>query len=328
MLSNLNHPNIIKMHSTFQDNKKLYFVLEYCPNKDLSDLIKSSGRLNLETTKFYSAQIILALEYMHSKGIYHRDLKPENILLDENLNLKLCDFATANIKGMYFDQEVMKFKNIEEIKQLEYDSNNHTNQEKDFEDLIGTAEYVSPEVLSCGDIGPAVDLWALGCIIFTALHGRTPFKEITNFLTFNKILSNKYSMEENLEEDAKDIINKLLILDPIKRLGCGDNDSENDFKALKHHNFFKSIDWDKINIAAPFSKLEQNGVSNHLLSPIKRSSDHLKKSNLSVSSNSSADNSILSSISFDDFSPFKVKLLNINDKNNGNILFQCNIFIN
>jgi serine/threonine protein kinase len=89
MLATLSHPNIVKLYSTFQDNKKLYFILEYCPNRDLSDLIKAVGIFKKELAVFYSAEIVNILEYMHKKKIYHRDLKPENIVISDNFHLKL-----------------------------------------------------------------------------------------------------------------------------------------------------------------------------------------------------------------------------------------------
>lgn len=89
ILSNLDHPYIIKLHSTFQDNKSLYFVLEYCKNKSLSNFLFTQTTLNDSLAQFYAAQIVSALEYLRSKGISHRDLKPDNIALDENMNIRL-----------------------------------------------------------------------------------------------------------------------------------------------------------------------------------------------------------------------------------------------
>jgi serine/threonine protein kinase len=280
MLSNLSHPNIVKLYSTFQDAKKLYFILEYCPNRDFSDLIRLQGKLNQECTKFCVAQIVLALEYIHKKNIYHRDLKPENILLDYKFHLKLCDFATANVRGMFFDKSVMKFvknennknsnngsqelKKITEEKNLprgESKSNNlrksdSYEEEEDSpvhnmnKDLVGTAEYVSPEVLlgQTEDIGPPVDLWALGCIIYFCLTGRTPFKDKTNSLIFKKIINLDYKLQNPcIDCSARDLILKLLTKEPYKRLGAGKKGECNDYEALKSHDFFKGINWEKVN---------------------------------------------------------------------------------
>jgi 3-phosphoinositide dependent protein kinase-1 len=89
MLLQLDHPCVIKLQSTFQDREKLYFILEYAPNKDLATFLRTQGVLEYELARFYAAEIVNGLEYLHSKKIAHRDLKPENIMLDENMHIKL-----------------------------------------------------------------------------------------------------------------------------------------------------------------------------------------------------------------------------------------------
>jgi 3-phosphoinositide dependent protein kinase-1 len=92
ILSSISHTNIIKLLSTFHDRNKLYFVLEYASNKDLASFIRSQGKLSYELAKFYTAEIINALEYLHSKKIAHRDLKPENIILNKDMHLKIVKY--------------------------------------------------------------------------------------------------------------------------------------------------------------------------------------------------------------------------------------------
>jgi serine/threonine protein kinase len=89
ILSDCNHPNIIKLLSTFHDKEKLYYVLEYCPNRDLSSFLRSQGILSFEMGRFYAAEIVNALEYLQNKNIAHRDLKPENMVLDSNMHIKI-----------------------------------------------------------------------------------------------------------------------------------------------------------------------------------------------------------------------------------------------
>jgi serine/threonine protein kinase len=89
ILLSLNHPNIIKILSTFQDKEKLYYELEYAENKDLNTFIRTQGLFDYELAKFYSAQIVNAIEFLHLNGIAHRDLKPENIMLDHKMHIKL-----------------------------------------------------------------------------------------------------------------------------------------------------------------------------------------------------------------------------------------------
>ena len=306
MLSILNHPFIIKLHSTFQDKKKLYFILQYCPNRDFSDFIRSRGKLTKELTKFYAAEIVSALEYMDKKGVYHRDLKPENILLDEKMHLKICDFSTAVVEGMKFDKRIMKFVKAEENIRLkenktkrkkmedEIKSDESDSDEEDsydiYRDFVGTAEYISPEVLSrkFEEIGRPVDLWALGCIIFNCLHGRTPFKAKTNNLIFDKILNIEYKLDEDLDENSKDLIKKLLIKEPRDRLGAGGKDSGNYLSALKSHPFFAGISWDSLSLVNPPIELSDLSIitnnfrvfeDHSSLSPVFRTSRIEKKLN-------------------------------------------------
>lgn len=89
ILTGLSHSHIVKLHSTFQDKRNLYFVLDYCSKRNLSDFMKSFGKMDTEVARYFSAQIVSALEYLRSKGISHRDLKPDNIMVTENYKLKL-----------------------------------------------------------------------------------------------------------------------------------------------------------------------------------------------------------------------------------------------
>jgi 3-phosphoinositide dependent protein kinase-1 len=189
---------------------------------------------------------------MSTKGIYHRDLKPENILMDERMHMKICDFSTAVIEGMKFDKRIMKFVKADEFKPSGVSGGGEDSEREDEEvydvtkEFVGTPEYISPEVLSRNydEISRSVDLWALGCIIYRCLHGQTPFKDKNNQVMFDKIINVDYKLDESLDENAKDIIKKLLVRDPQMRLGAGSQNSDNDFVALKSHPFFTNINWD------------------------------------------------------------------------------------
>lgn len=99
ILAHINHPFLVKLKSSFQDEKKLYFVLEYCPGGELFGLLSLKDKLSEEQTKFYAAQIILALETLHNYNVIYRDLKPENVLLDKSGYLKLTDFGLSKAIG-------------------------------------------------------------------------------------------------------------------------------------------------------------------------------------------------------------------------------------
>ena len=264
-LAHLSHPNIIKIKKAFQDKKHLFFVLEYCKNKDLGKLIQRVGTFSFKLAQYYAAEILSAISYMNKCGIYHRDIKPENIAVDEDMHLKLCDFATANMVGKYFDTKIMNFVDISQKDYQEAVQNAKSNESKNnvnnyvligghkimnlTEQFVGTPEYISPEVLEYKYdlIGPSVDIWAFGVILYLFFVGKTPFKGENDDETLNNIRNVKYSFEFqkkniNMPKEAKDLIEKILIKDPRKRIGFGSKD----YKEIKEHPFFKGINFDNL----------------------------------------------------------------------------------
>ena len=264
-LAHLSHPNIIKFNKAFQDKKHLFFVLEYCKNRDLGKLIQRVGTFGFKLAQYYAAEILSAISYMNKCGIYHRDIKPENITVDEDMHLKLCDFATANMTGKYFDTKIMKFVDISQKDYEEAVKNSKSNENKNSannfvligghkimnltEQFVGTPEYISPEVLEYKYdlIGPSVDIWAFGVILYLFFVGKTPFKGEDDDETLNNIRNVKYSFELekyniNMPKEAKDLIEKILIKDPTKRIGF----CSKDYKEIKEHPFFNGIDFDNL----------------------------------------------------------------------------------
>ena len=267
-LVELKHINILKLHKTFQDKKHIYFVLEYCINKDLAYLLKIIGKIDFYLAQFFAAQLLSAISYMHKQGIYHRDVKPENIGLDKYMNIKLFDFATAVKLNNFFDKKYMRFieLNPEEKKYLNEQLKNNENEIEHNNNIIkinehkilllerlfvGTPEYVSPEVLEhkYDIIGPSVDIWAFGVILYLLFMGKTPFKAKTEQEILDNIKNVRYDFideEENnknkIPEEAKDLISKILIKDPSKRIGY----NSYDYLDIKNHPFFKGINFDNL----------------------------------------------------------------------------------
>jgi len=215
------HPNIVKLFYTFKDDIYLYYVLELCPNGELLGQLKKVGTFDESCAAFYTAELINSLEFLHINGIVHRDLKPENVLLDEHMHIKLTDFGTAKIIGM--------------------EKNARSNS------FVGTAEYVSPELLSEKMTSRSSDLWSLGCLIYQMIAGRPPFTGLSEFLIFQKVSARKFTFPAGFPEFPKDLINQLLIMDPDKRIGIRDGG----YKDLKAHPFFKGINWDSIHLQTP-----------------------------------------------------------------------------
>lgn len=224
VLSKLNHPFFVRLYFTFQDKEKLYFGLSYAKKGELLPYIIKLGSFDLNCTRFYSAEVVSALEHLHGLGIIHRDLKPENILLDADMHIKITDFGTAKILSSA-------------------DVN-----EKTRNSFVGTAQYVSPELLTDKRAVKSSDLWALGCIIYQLLSGLPPFRASNEYQIFKKIIALDYEFPSGFPDIPKGLVESLLVLDPTKRLGC---DECGGFSSLKSHEFYEGTDWENLPNSKP-----------------------------------------------------------------------------
>lgn len=213
------HPGIVRLYYTFQDETSLYYVLDLCSGGELLGVLKKTGTFDLECTRFYGAQILDAIEYMHSRGVIHRDLKPENVLLDDQMHVKITDFGTAKLLPDPRDPRP----------QAADTGQNAGQDDKRAASFVGTAEYVSPELLTDKAAGKPSDLWAFGCIIYQLLVGRPPFKAGTEYLTFQKIVNLEYEFPAGFPPAARDLVERCLVLDPSRRLTV---------EHIKNHEFF------------------------------------------------------------------------------------------
>jgi len=224
ILDRMDHPGIAKLHYTFQDQHTLYLGIELCPNGELFDQIYRRKKQNILERSFathYAAEIVVILEYLRKQGVVHRDLKPENLLLDEDRHLKLVDFGSARSMNVSAMQGV-------------------TNRwERRKSSFVGTADYVSPEVLEGGCVSPETDLWSLGCIVYQMLVGKSPFAGASEYLTFCNIRENRVQFPAGFPQDARDLVLGLLVMEPSSRLGAGPRG----FQDLRAHPFFAGIDW-------------------------------------------------------------------------------------
>lgn len=220
------HPGIVRLYYTFQDERSLYFVLDLASGGELLGVLKKMGSFDVECTRFYGAQILDSVAYMHSRGVIHRDLKPENVLLDRDMHTKITDFGTAKILP---DPKV--YSSSREVALGDSTDGAETDRAVSF---VGTAEYVSPELLRDKNACKASDLWAFGCIIYQLLAGRPPFKAANEYLTFQKILALDYSFPEGFPEVARDLVERLLVLEPANRLPV---------EHIRNHRFFADVQW-------------------------------------------------------------------------------------
>lgn len=212
------HPFVVKLFYAFQDHERLYLILEYAQGGELFHHLELERMFTEEVAAFYMAEIVLALEHLHHNvRVIYRDLKPENCLLDSEGHLLLTDFGLSKVA-------------LEE-------EDSRTNS------ILGTIEYMAPEVVQGVAYDFAVDWWSLGAIGFDLLTGSPPFTGNNHTKIQQNILKQKLQLPYFLGPDAKDLLTRLLRKDPSKRLG---GTTTKDLKTLKAHRFFRKIDWKKL----------------------------------------------------------------------------------
>ncbi|EER05617.1 cAMP-dependent protein kinase catalytic subunit, putative [Perkinsus marinus ATCC 50983] len=212
ILSIIDHPYIVNLLISFQDERRLYMVMEYVNGGELFSYLRKEGRLSNDHAKFYTTEIILAFQYLHDRNIAYRDLKPENLLIDPYGHVKVTDFGFAKI----------------------VDDRTWT--------LCGTPEYLAPEIIQSKGHSKGVDWWALGVLIFEMLAGYPPFYHGSAFGIYQKILAGKVDFPRYFDVNSKDLIKRLLTQDLSKRYGCLKNGAED----IKKHKWFKGVDWAKV----------------------------------------------------------------------------------
>ncbi|KAF0987231.1 hypothetical protein HZS_2443, partial [Henneguya salminicola] len=236
------HPFFVHIICCFQDPDHLFIVLSYARRGELLRYINKLNGFNQETTRFYAAQIVSALEFLHSKNIIHRDLKPENILVDENYFIMITDFGTC--------------KCLEEGS----DSNPEQFNLKRASSFVGTAQYVSPELLCDKQICKSSDLWSLGVVIYQMVTAQWPFYSLSEYYIFEKIKRLNYTIPECFPDICKDIVQKLIVfywfyvkkINPYERLG---DSHTGGYMVLKSHPFFEGIDWERLTEQEPPAQL-------------------------------------------------------------------------
>ena len=239
---------ILKLSFFFQTPERIYYVTPFIKGGDLYHKLKSEIFFKEDLVRFYTAQIAVALQYLHNLEITYRDLKPENILLDEDGYIKLCDFGSSVI-----------IRGTEKVK-----------------NFAGSPEYAAPEIITYSGHNFMCDWWSLGILIYELLYGNTPFFNMDktrmydlintgaiSFPKFIQIEGEEKPRNYKVSEDAKNIISKFLEKDPGTRLGRKGLDE------IKKHPFFSGINFDDLNkkkIKPPFrpnfSKEEQDLTNN------------------------------------------------------------------
>lgn len=206
------HPFVVKLYYAFQDQAKLYLILEYAQGGELFHHMQLERFFTQEHAAFYMAELVLALEHLHKNlGVVYRDLKPENCLLDADGHLLLTDFGLSKVA---VDGESCGT-------------------------IAGTVEYMAPEVVQGKKYGFAVDWWSLGALGFDLMTGNPPFRGNNKNIIMQNIVHGKLKMPYHFSAETKDLLTRLLRKEPKKRLGSGPRD----LQTIKSHRFFRNVDW-------------------------------------------------------------------------------------
>uniref|UniRef100_A0A672T808 Protein kinase C n=1 Tax=Sinocyclocheilus grahami TaxID=75366 RepID=A0A672T808_SINGR len=214
------HPFLTHLYCTFQTKENLFFVMEYLNGGDLMFHIQACHRFDLPRTMFYAAEIVCGLQFLHSKGIVYRDLKLDNILLDIDGHIKIADFGMCK-ENIFGEARTCTF--------------------------CGTPDYIAPEILLGQKYGTSVDWWSFGVLLYEMLIGQSPFHGHDEEELFQSIRTDDPCYPRWLTRDARDILVKLFVREPERRLGVKGN--------IRQHAFFRDTDWnalEKRQVEPPF----------------------------------------------------------------------------
>ncbi|KDP34968.1 hypothetical protein JCGZ_09256 [Jatropha curcas] len=282
ILKMLDHPFLPSLYAEFEASHFSCIVMEYCSGGDLHSLRHKQPhkRFSLSSARFYAAEVLVALEYLHMLGIIYRDLKPENVLVRSDGHIMLSDFDLSLCSDAIPAVESPTFSPDSTSPSARTYTRSHSSKtfscllnrlfrSKKIQTLnpnrlfvaepvaarscsfVGTHEYVAPEVAAGGSHGNAVDWWAFGIFIYELIYGRTPFAAPSNELTLRNIVKKPLTFPthtpySSLEHHARDLISRLLNKDPNNRLGSKRGAAE-----VKSHPFFKGLNFALIRTVTP-----------------------------------------------------------------------------
>jgi len=257
IIKELDHINIIKTFSITDDSKKFYIIMEYCEKGELFNYIIKNKRLKENEASFFFYQIINGIEYIHSKNIVHRDMKPENILLTKDNIIKIIDFGLSN----YYNENML------------------------LSTLCGSPSYSSPELLSGEKYnGFSVDIWSIGVTLYAMIYGCLPFGDKNNNVLFKKISECNigYPNYSCVSLVAKDLLKKILIKEPTKRLNL-DQIKKHPFYLKGRHIFKKKFPNDQVEKPLNMRKdnIDNYDIINNIIKKTKSNLKYFRNNNLS-----------------------------------------------
>ncbi|XP_034049981.1 serine/threonine-protein kinase PLK1-like [Thalassophryne amazonica] len=190
ILQSLSHHHIISCHSVFEDEDFVFVVLELCSSGSLSEVLRFRQTVMEPEAHYLMMQLLKGVEFLHKNKVGHRDLKPDNIFFNDRMEVKIGDFGLSTT--IKFEGELKKAR-------------------------CGTLNYVAPEVLSGNGYSYQVDVWSLGCVLYTMLVGQMPFHTSSWTETVNHIMDNEYTIPDHISPAASSLIRQMLCADPAKR---------------------------------------------------------------------------------------------------------------
>nr|AML78152.1 putative LOV domain-containing protein [Philonotis fontana] len=253
ILDLMDHPFLPTLYASFQTATHVCLITDFCPGGELFLVLERQPKKHFheESARFYAAEVVLALEYLHCMGVVYRDLKPENILVTEGGHVQLTDFDLSfmNSPRVQIIPPVKPKKGKKKKSKLDVGGPvMFAEPVTPSNSFVGTEEYIAPEIISGQGHSAAVDWWALGILLYEMLFGRTPFRGKNRQKTFANVLEKELYFPSNIPVslEAKMLIRDLLNRDPMKRLGShrGAND-------IKKHPFFQDVKWPLIRNMTP-----------------------------------------------------------------------------
>nr|AML77342.1 putative LOV domain-containing protein [Scaevola sp. BC-2016] len=249
IISLLDHPFLPTLYTSFQTPTHVCLITDFCPGGELFALLDKQP-LKLfkeESARFYAAEVVIGLEYLHCLGIIYRDLKPENILLQTDGHVVLTDFdlsfrTSCKPQVIKHAQPKKRRSRSEPAPTFFAEPSTLSNS------FVGTEEYIAPEIITGAGHSSAIDWWAVGILLYEMLYGRTPFRGKNRQKTFANILHKDLTFPSSIPVSlaARQLIHALLNRDPASRLG-----SKRGTNAIKEHPFFRGINWPLIRCMSP-----------------------------------------------------------------------------
>nr|AML78780.1 putative LOV domain-containing protein [Loropetalum chinense] len=250
ILDMLDHPFLPALYASFQTKTHICLITDYYSGGELFLLLDRQPMkvLKEDAVRFYAAEVVVALEYLHCQGIIYRDLKPENVLLQSNGHVSLTDFdlsCLTSCKPQLLIQDTNEKKRHKKSQQTPIFMAEPMRASNSF---VGTEEYIAPEIITGAGHTSAVDWWALGILLYEMLYGYTPFRGKTRQKTFANILHKdlKFPRSISVSLHAKQLMYRLLHRDPKNRLGSHEGAYE-----VKQHPFFRGVNWALVRCVDP-----------------------------------------------------------------------------